>query len=71
VAQHKSAKKSVRQDEKARVRNRSWKSRIRTVEKKLEKAIEANEVGNMKSFFDEYESTLDRAVSKGVIHQNT
>ena len=71
MAQHKSAKKSVRQDERARVRNRSWKSRIKTVGKKLEKAIEANEVDNMKSFFNEYESTLDRAVSKGVIHKNT
>jgi small subunit ribosomal protein S20 len=71
LASHKSAKKSVRQDEKVRMRNRMWKSRIKTARKKLEKALEEKQNDNLDSLYREYVSIVDSAVSKGVIHQNT
>ena len=71
VAQHKSAKKSVRKDEMARMRNRSWKSRIKTARKKLEDAIEGNKTDTLDDLFREYESVIDKAVSKGVLHKKT
>ena len=70
MASHKSAKKSVRQDAKARMRNRMWKSRIKTAKTKLEKAL-AEKGDNVDSLFREYVSIVDSAASKGVIHRNT
>ncbi len=66
---HKSAKKSVRQDKKARDRNRTWKSRIKTARKKLETAL-LNQKDGLNGLFREYVSVVDMAASKGVIHRN-
>jgi small subunit ribosomal protein S20 len=71
VAQLKSAKKSIRKDELARMSNRSWKSRIKTARRKLESAIEGSKTDTINDLFREYESVVDRAVSKGVLHKNT
>ena len=71
MAQIKSAKKSVRKDEIARMKNRSWKSRIKTTRKKLEDAIEGNKTDTLSDLFREYESVIDKAVSKGVLHKKT
>jgi small subunit ribosomal protein S20 len=71
VAQHKSAEKSVRQDAKSRLSNRSWKSKIKTVRKRLEAALERKETTNLDELFKEYVSTVDRATAKGVLHRNT
>jgi len=71
VAQLKSAKKSIRTDAMARMSNRSWKSRIKTARRKLESAIEGNKTDTIDDLFREYESVVDRAVSKGVLHKNT
>ena len=71
MAQLKSAKKSIRKDEMARMSNRSWKSRIKTARRKLESAIEGNKTDTIDDLFREYESVVDRAVSKGVLHNNT
>jgi small subunit ribosomal protein S20 len=71
VAQHKSAEKSVRQDAKARLRNRGWKSKIKTARRRLEAALESGETGNLAELFREYASTVDRATAKGVLHKTT
>lgn len=71
MAQHKSTKKSARKDEMARMSNRSWKSRIKTAHRKLESAIEGNKSDTIDVLFREYESVVDRAISKGVLHKNT
>lgn len=55
----------------ARMSNRSWKSRIKTARRKLESAIEGNKTDTIDDLFREYESVVDRAVSKGVLHKNT
>jgi len=51
--------------------NRSWKSRIKTARKKLEDAIEENKTDTLDGLFREYESVIDKAVSKGVVHKKT
>jgi small subunit ribosomal protein S20 len=70
VAVHKAAKKSVRQDERARTSNRIWKSKVKSAKKKLEDALEKNEKNTFESLFQNYVSVIDRATSKGVIHKN-
>ena len=60
MAQIKSAKKSVRKDEIARMKNRSWKSRIKTTRKKLEDAIEGNKTDTLSDLFREYDLKIKR-----------
>jgi small subunit ribosomal protein S20 len=68
---HKSASKSVQQDKKANMRNRSYKSMIKTARNKLERAISENDADRIDALLREYISKVDRAVSKGIIHRNT
>ena len=67
---HKSAEKSARQNNRARIRNRMWKSRIKTARKKIEAALLNNQRNGLDKLFREYVSIVDRAVSRGVIHRN-
>ena len=65
-----SAKKRIRQNEKRRMRNRVWLTRARTSVKKARLAIdagdrEAAEVATLTAI-----KQLDKAASKGVIHNN-
>lgn len=63
----KSAKKRLRQDEKRRLRNRSTKSYLKTIEKKVKSAEEKREADELlKKAYKAY----DKATSKGVIHKN-
>lgn len=62
-----SAKKRLRQEKKRRERNRSTKSRIRTLERKVLSADSAEEARDVR---DELYAALDRAAAKGVIHEN-
>ena len=59
----KSAKKRLRQSEKRRLRNRSYKSRIKTLEKKY---LATLATGDREVF-----SAIDKAVKAGVIHWAT
>jgi small subunit ribosomal protein S20 len=62
-----SAKKRLRQEQKRRARNRSTKSAIRTLERKVLEAKSAEEAREVR---DELYAALDRAAAKGVIHEN-
>ncbi len=53
------------------MRNRMWKSRIKTAKNKLEKALDEKKVDDIDTLFREYVSVIDSAESKGVIHRNT
>ena len=64
------AKKRVRQSEKARARNASQRSAMRTAVKKLLRTIEGGDKGAMQTVFIEASSALDRAARKGLIHKN-
>ena len=63
-----SAIKRVRQNEKQRLRNRSYRTRLRTKIKKLREAIEADEA---KKLLPDTISLVDVLVKKGILHENT
>ena len=70
MANIKSQIKRNRQNEKARLRNKSVKSSLKTVIRKLN---EASATGNSESatvLLRDASRQLDKAVSKGVIHKN-
>lgn len=60
---HKSAKKRLRQSKKANIQNRSIKSEIKTLIKKVEASFDEKD---LKRTF----SLLDKAARKRVIHKN-
>ena len=64
------AKKRVRQAEKARARNASQRSGMRTSVKKVLKAVTAQDREAAASAFRYATTLLDRAARKGLIHKN-
>ena len=66
----KSSQKRERQNEKHRLRNRSYKSKARTMIKKAFLAIEEGNLENAKAATNEAVKALDKAAAKGVIHKN-
>ncbi|MEW6139629.1 MAG: 30S ribosomal protein S20 [Thermodesulfobacteriota bacterium] len=70
MANHPSALKRMRQNEKKRVRNISFKSRTRTAVKKyLAAAEEKNQDASV--LLSNAASLLHKGVSKGIFHKNT
>jgi small subunit ribosomal protein S20 len=70
VANIKSQIKRNRQNEKARLRNKSVKSSLKTVIRKLNAASEAGDSAAATDLLRDASRKLDKAVSKGVIHKN-
>lgn len=71
MANHASALKRIRQDEKRRARNRYWKSTMRTAIKKVREAAEENNTEEASTNLQAAISLIDRVASKGVIHKRT
>ena len=67
MANSKSAMKRIRQNEKRRGRNRSIRSRVRTVTKAFDEAVEEGNVEQAQEEYARAVSALDRAASKGII----
>lgn len=65
-----SAKKRVRQNEKARTRNRSYKTLIKNLEKKVEDAISSKNIEEANNVFKEYVKKIDSVSGKGIVHAN-
>jgi small subunit ribosomal protein S20 len=65
-----SAKKRNRQNEKLRLRNKAIRSRARNVVKQARQAIESGDMNQAAEAVQLAASELDRAATKGVIHQN-
>ena len=70
MANIKSAKKRIRQNERRRLRNRAIRSRIRSAVKAARDAVGAKAPTAAASVHEALRA-LDKAVSKGVIHPNT
>jgi small subunit ribosomal protein S20 len=66
-----SAIKRARQAEKHRLRNRTVKTAIKTVTKKVEAAVEGKNKDEARKAFVEAAQVISKAASKGVIHKNT
>lgn len=70
LAKIKSAKKNTIQAEKRRQHNASCRSMIRTVIKKVHKAIAAGDKESAHSAFSAMQSIIDRKANKRLIHKN-
>ncbi len=71
MAQHKSAKKRIRRNERRRNVNRTRVSRLRTVTRKAEAAIASGDKAAATTAFREMQPVLQSAVTKGAIQANT
>jgi small subunit ribosomal protein S20 len=70
VANIKSQIKRNKQNEKARLRNKAVKSSLKTAVRKFREAADAGDVDTATTAMRAACRDLDKAVSKGVIHQN-
>ncbi|HEY8515678.1 MAG TPA: 30S ribosomal protein S20 [Candidatus Binatia bacterium] len=70
MANHPSAEKRHRQSVKRAARNQAIRSRVRTAVKKLRGTVAGGDAEQAKSMLPKVASTLDKAVSKGVLHKN-
>jgi len=64
---HLSAKKRLRQSQKAKIRNRAIKSKLKGLIKKVERATDPKEA---LSTFKDAQSLLDKAAKTKVVHKN-
>ncbi len=71
MANHKSAEKRVRQNEKRNLINRSNRSKLRTQIKSLRTALSTTDKGQSTELLNPTVSLIDKAVNKGLIHRNT
>ena len=65
-----SAKKRLRQNEVRRLRNRSIKSNVRGLVRKVHSAIETGDAAASDTAFQVAAQKLDKAASKNVLHAN-
>jgi small subunit ribosomal protein S20 len=70
VANIKSQLKRIRTNEKARLRNKSIKSSLKTAIRRFREAAAAGERDRALDELQTASRQLDKAVSKGVIHRN-
>ena len=71
MANHFSALKRARQTEKRTVRNRANTSRLRSMLRDLRESLAKGDQQNADQVFRQTVSALDKAVQKGVLHENT
>ena len=70
MANHPSALKRMRQNEKKRLRNLSYRSKVRTAVKKFLQAVDQKSP-DVQDLFRNASSVLAKGVSKGIFHKNT
>ena len=71
MATHKSAIKRQKQAEKKHERNKSVKSMLKTLAKKVEQAVEAKSADSAKDALVKAMKAYDKAASAGIIHRTT
>nr|WP_194720357.1 30S ribosomal protein S20 [Cellulosimicrobium arenosum] len=70
VANIKSQIKRIRTNEKARLRNKAVKSELKTYVRRVREAVAAGDKDVANTALQAASRKLDKAVSKGVVHQN-
>ena len=70
MANHKSAEKRIRQNERRNEVNRRNRSSLRTQVKALRTAIAAGDQEQAKAALNETVSLIDKSIQKGVLHRN-
>ena len=71
MANHKSAKKRIRRNDKFQLINKIRKTRVRTFIKKVEIAIDKSDKALAEKAFKIAQPEMHRSVSKGVFKKNT
>ena len=71
MANHKSAIKKYKRDEKKRLINKMNKTKMKNKIKKFRKDIEAGKIEEAKALFPQVISVIDKSNTKGTIHQKT
>lgn len=71
MANHKSAIKKYKRDEKKRLINKMNKTKMRNQIKKFKKEIEEGKMEEAKSMFPKVISIIDKSNTKGTIHKKT
>ncbi|WP_367402133.1 30S ribosomal protein S20 [Kocuria marina] len=71
MANIKSQKKRILTNEKARLRNNSYKSELKTLIRKVDAAVDSGNKEAATETLRNASRKLDKAVSKGVLHKNT
>ncbi|MCY3573923.1 MAG: 30S ribosomal protein S20 [Chloroflexi bacterium] len=69
MANNKSALKRIRQNEKRRLHNRSYRNRTRTLVKKARAAIESGDLQDAREATHAAMRDLDKLASRGVVHK--
>lgn len=70
MANHKSAKKRIRQNEKRRLRNRYWRSTMRTSIRNVRTAVADGNVDQARERLQVAIRMIGKVRSKGIIHRN-
>jgi small subunit ribosomal protein S20 len=71
MAHHKSALKRIRQTAKQNLRNRPLRANLRSTIRNFIDLLEDGEAKQIKSAYSRIQKTIDKAVSKGVLHVKT
>jgi small subunit ribosomal protein S20 len=71
MANTRSAAKQARAAVRRRSRNRAQLSTVRTSEKKIRSLAKAGKTDEAAKLLSSYQSQIDRAAKKGVVHKNT
>ena len=71
MANIKSAKKRILVSKKKEMRNKSTKSKVKTLVKKVDTAIEAGNRAEAEAALQVAISEISKAASKGIYHKNT
>ena len=70
MANHKSAKKRILQNRKRAMRNKFWRSTMRTYTKQVRVAVEGGEKAAAQEALGQAIRVIARCGTKGVIHKN-
>lgn len=70
MANIKSQKKRILTNEKRRVRNREYRTALKTYIKRFNAAVAGDDADLAQSEFRHAARALDKAVSKGILHRN-
>ena len=70
MANIKSQKKRIITNEKARMRNKSCRSELKTAVRRVHEAVEAGDKEAAQAAANKAGRLLDKAASKGIIHKN-
>lgn len=70
MAQHKSTKKRIHQNDKRRIRNRHIRTTLRSALKRFEQTHEKRNAEELNALVDKTISIVHTAASKGIIHKN-